>query len=95
MAEANASDYEVDYTFNGLRDYLLLSEINSLYELMTTDELKGASIVIRTIADHLAKKHFVNEKMIDLYALIKTFEDLGEISLEMLINERSAKQSST
>ncbi len=91
MAESNASDYEVDYTFNGLRDYLLLKDINELYQSMSKDELKGASIVIRTIAYHLSKKHFDDEKEIDLYALIKTFEDLGEISLEMLINERSAK----
>jgi hypothetical protein len=86
---SDISDNEIDYTFNGLRDYLLLTYINSLYELMTRDELKGASIVIRTISAYLTNKQFKNDKMIDFYALSKTLEDLGNISLEILFNNHN------
>lgn len=91
MAE-NINGYDINYTFDGLRDYLLLNDINSLYEMMTTEELKGASIVIRTIATHLSKKHFQEQRDIDIHALIKTIEDLGDISVEMLLNERNVIQ---
>ena len=92
MAE-NINGYDINYTFDGLRDYLLLNDINSLYEMMTNDELKGASIVIRTIAAHLSKKRFQEGRDIDIHALIKTIEDLGDISVEMLLNERNMEST--
>ena len=69
-----------------IRDYHLLDKINTLYNAMTTEELKAAHRVIAIISDHLDKKHFGEKIEINVKALVKTFGELDEIGIEKLIH---------
>lgn len=68
------------------RDYVLLDKINALYFTMTKEELTLAHSIIRTISSHLHTKHFEDKTEINVKALVKTFEELDEIGLEVIHN---------
>lgn len=72
-----------------IRDYQLFDKIHSLYDKMTIEELKVAHEVISIISEHLDKKHFQEQKEIDVKALVKTFGELDEIGITILINEKN------
>jgi hypothetical protein len=76
---------------NDIRDYTLMDKINKLYTLMTIDELKIAHSMIALISDHLDKKHFTDKIEINVKALVKTFGELDEIGMTILLNENNQK----
>ena len=63
------------------RDYVLMDQINNLYDLLNKEELEVAYAVINIIATHLNKKHFREKDVINVRALVKTFEELDKIGL--------------
>ena len=71
-----------------IRDYVLMNKIDNLFRLLKTEELKGAHTAISVIASHLSKKHFEDKIEINVKALVKTFEELDEIGMEILYHER-------
>jgi len=63
------------------RDYVLMDQINNLYDLLNKEELEVAYAVINIIATHLNNKHFRKKDVINVRALVKTFEELDKIGL--------------
>jgi hypothetical protein len=51
---------------------------------MKEDELKGAEDVLSVLHSYLYRTHFQEQKEIDVKALVKTVEELWEISAEIL-----------
>lgn len=74
-------------TDNDIRDYPLMDRIDNIYRSLSTEQLKGAHIIINTIAAHLNKKHFEDKIEINMKALVKTFGELDEIGMEILHHE--------
>ena len=70
-----------------IRDYVLMNKVDNLFRLLKGDELKGAHTVISVITTHLMKKHFDDKIEINVKALVKTFEELDEIGMEILHHE--------
>jgi hypothetical protein len=73
------------------RDYVLMDQINNLYDLLNKEELEVAYAVINIIAIHLNKKHFREKDVINVRALVKTFEELDKIGLNKFEKMNSAK----
>ena len=71
---------------NTIRDYELMNRIGTLYQTLTTEELKGAAALIFQISAHLRKKHIENKIRINRKALVETFEELEEHAMEVLYN---------
>jgi len=63
------------------RDYVLMDQINNLYDLLNKEELEVAYAVINIIATHLNNKHFRKKDVINVRALVKTFKELDNIGL--------------
>jgi len=63
------------------RDYVLMDQINNLYDLLNKEELEVAYAVINIIATHLNNKHFRKKDVINVRALVKTFKELDKIGL--------------
>jgi len=66
------------------RDYILINKIKALYSILDKEELDVAYNVIKMISDHLYNKHFRNKDIINVRALVKSFEDLNKIGRNML-----------
>ncbi len=58
---------------------------------MKEDELKGAEDVLSVLHSYLYRTHFQEQKEIDVKALVKTVEELWEISAERLYHEFQTK----
>jgi len=72
---------------DNIRDYILMDRIDNIYRSLSTEQLKGAHIIINTIAAHLDKKHFEDKTEINVKSLVKTFGELDEIGMEILHHE--------
>lgn len=72
--------------YRSVRDYPLLAKVDDLLHEMTDEERRGANMVLSVISCHLFQKHFEEKTEIDIRALIKTFEELDEISMEMILD---------
>jgi hypothetical protein len=70
-----------------IRDYPLMELVHTLYTSMNTEELKAIHAVMAAIAQHLEKKHFHDKIEINVKSLVKTFGELDEIALEILLNQ--------
>jgi hypothetical protein len=70
-----------------MRDYALIRKVDNLLRLLNLEELKGAHTAISIISSHLSKKHFDDKVEMNVKALVKTFEELDEIGIEILHHE--------
>lgn len=75
---------------DSIRDYQLMNDIDTLFRTYNKDQLISAHEIINLIAQHLNKKHFEDQKEINIKALVKTFEELDEIGMEMLHHKFNA-----
>jgi hypothetical protein len=87
MSSSQANETESKGIDHDIRDYVLMNKIDNLFRLLTTEELKGAHSAISVVALHLSKKHFEDKIEINVKALVKTFEELDEIGMEILHHE--------
>jgi hypothetical protein len=74
-----------------IRDYTLMNKIDKVYKTFNTEELKSAHLIIAIIAEHLNEKHFGQQIEINRKALVKTFEELDEIGMELLYHAHGVK----
>ena len=75
--------------YHPIRDYELLKKVDDILREMTDEECRGANMVLSAINCHLFQKHFEEKMEIDVRALVKTFEELDEISMEMILHQKS------
>ncbi len=74
-----------------IRDYTLMSKIDKVYKSFNKEELQSAHLIIAIIAEHLNEKHFNQKIEINRKALVKTFEELDEIGMELLYHVHGVK----
>lgn len=67
---------------NEIRDYELMNKLHELFESLSDKERIGAYDTIYVIASHLVYKYFEEKQEIDIKALVKTFEEVYERSIE-------------
>ena len=72
--------------YQPIRDYQLLKKVDDILHEMTDEELRGANMVLSIINCHLFQKHCEEKAEIDIRALVKTFGELDEISMEMILD---------
>ena len=75
-----------------LRIYSLFEDIGRVLENLNKEELIGANSVLGILSHYLTKTHFEEQKEIDIKALVKTVEELDEISLELLYHKHNARE---
>ena len=75
--------------YQPIRDYQLLAKVDDILRKMTDEERRGANMVLSVVNCHLFQKHFEEKAEIDIRALVKTFGELDEISMEMILDKNS------
>ena len=75
-----------------LRIYSLINDIGHVLENLNKEELIGANSVLGILSHYLTKTHFEEQKEIDVKALVKTIEELDEISVELLLHKHNARE---
>jgi len=73
-----------DETPHPIRIWEVQYAIEDRLRTMKEDELKGAEDVLSVLHSYLYRTHFQEQKEIDVKALVKTVEELWEISAEIL-----------
>lgn len=73
-----------DETPRPIRIWEVQHAIEDRLRNMKEDELKGANAVLSVLHSYLYHTHFQEQKEIDVKALVKTVEELWEISGERL-----------
>jgi len=77
---------QVDYyPYGDERLYALLLRGNGLFEGMTLEELRGASLALSLLSDHMHDIWFVQQSPFDSRALVRILGELYEMSGERLI----------
>jgi hypothetical protein len=74
-----------------LRIWTIFNDIGKVLENLNKEELLGANSVLGILTHYLTKTHFEEQKEIDVKALVKTIEELDEISIELLIHKHNAR----
>lgn len=74
-------------SMQGVRIWDIQHAIENRMRSMTKDELAGACDVLTMLHVYLYRTHFQEQKEIDIKALVKTVEELWEISGEILHHE--------
>jgi hypothetical protein len=74
-----------------LRIWTIFNDIGKVLENLNKEELLGANSVLGILSHYLTKTHFEEQKEIDVKALVKTIEELDEISIELLIHKHNAR----
>ena len=74
-----------------LRIWTIFNDIGKVLENLNKEELLGANSVLGILSHYLIKTHFEEQKEIDVKALVKTIEELDEISIELLIHKHNAR----
>jgi hypothetical protein len=74
-----------------LRIWTIFNDISKVLENLNKEELLGANSVLGILSHYLTKTHFEEQKEIDVKALVKTIEELDEISVELLIHKHNAR----
>ena len=76
---------QVDYyPYGDERLHALLRRGNGLFEGMTLEELRGASLALSLLSDHMHDIWFVQQSPFDSRALVKILGELYEMSGERL-----------
>jgi hypothetical protein len=75
-----------------LRIYSLFEDITRVLENLNKEELIGANSILGILSNYLTKTHFEEQKEIDVKALVKTIEELDEISIELLLHKHKARE---
>jgi hypothetical protein len=70
-----------------IRYYNILNKLSDEIYQMTINEAKGAQIVLSILHNNLYKIHFEYKEQINIKALVKTIEELYEVSYEKILNE--------
>lgn len=65
-----------------IRYYTILNRISDEIYKMSKDELNGALTVLQILNSELYQRHFENQEVINIKALVKTIEELSEIAYE-------------
>jgi hypothetical protein len=74
-----------------LRIWTIFNDISKVLENLNKEELLGANSVLGILSHYLTKTLFEEQKEIDVKALVKTIEELDEISIELLIHKHNAR----
>jgi hypothetical protein len=74
-----------------LRIWNLFNDISKVLDNLSKEELIGANEVLGILSHYLTTTHFEEQKEIDVKALVKTVEELDEISVELLIHKHNAR----
>ena len=80
------------YPYGDERMYSLLRRGNGLFEGMTVEELRGASLALSLLSDHMHDRWFVQQDPFDPRALVKILGDLSEMSGERLVHLQRRRQ---
>jgi prophage antirepressor-like protein len=73
-----------------LRIWTLLDDVARVLDYLNKEELVGANAILGILSHYLTTTHFEEQKDIDIRALVKTIEELDEISIELLYNKHKA-----
>lgn len=74
-----------------LRIWALFNDISKVLDNLSKEELIGANEVLGILSHYLTTTHFEEQKEIDVKALVKTVEELDEISVELLIHKHNVR----
>lgn len=75
-----------------LRIWTMFDDVAHVLDNLNKEELIGANAVLGIMSHYLTKTHFEERKEIDIKALVKTVEELDEISVELLYNKHNARE---
>jgi hypothetical protein len=75
-----------------IRIYSFFEDVVRVLENLNKEELIGANSVLGILSHYLTKTHFEEQKEIDVKALVKTVEELDEISIELLLHKHKAHE---
>jgi hypothetical protein len=81
------------YPYGDERMYSLLRRGGHLLEGMTVEQLRGASLALSLLSDHMHDRWFVQRDPFDPRALVRILGELYEMSAERLVHlERGDRQ---
>ncbi len=81
------------YPYGDERLHALLRRGNGLFEGMTVEQLRGASLALALLSDHMHDRWFVQQDPFDPRALVRILGELYEMSAERLVHlERGDRQ---
>ena len=80
------------YPYGDEQLYALLGRGNGLFEGMTVEELRGASLALSLLSDHMHDRWFVQQSPFDSRALVKILGELSEMSMERLVHLQRRRQ---